>query len=171
LLPLLPLPLLTSEREPVPRFITSGTWREYVSPGGVLTPVPLTLDVAPDGQRWQAYALAHRQGEFGIPSGFFLGPGGPDDRGRIGPVPRFTDALLLNVAETGAVPGITDADRATARADLRYWRVDTVVLADRMHGAKFDIHEEALLETTTKLLGPPERVQDVWVWRVGAGAG
>jgi hypothetical protein len=169
LLPLFPMPLLTSEREPVPQFITSGTWREYVSPGGVLTPVPLTLDVTPDGQRWQAYALAHRQGEFGIPAGFFLGPGGPDGRGRIGPVPRFTDAVLLHVAHTGVVPGITDADRATARADLRHWKVDAVVLADRMHGAKFDIHEDALLETTTKLLGPPERVQDVWVWRVTAG--
>ncbi|HEX2774729.1 MAG TPA: DUF2079 domain-containing protein, partial [Micromonosporaceae bacterium] len=121
LLPLLPMPLLTHQREPVPQFITSGAWREYVSPGGVLTPVPLTLDVAPDGQRWQAYALAHRQGEFGLPSGFFLGPGGPDSRGRIGPVPRYTDGLLLDVARTGVVPEITDADRATARADLRHW--------------------------------------------------
>jgi hypothetical protein len=167
LLPLLPMPLLTSERESIPQFITSGAWRDYVSPGGVLTPVPLTLDVTPDGQRWQAYALAHRQGEFAIPSGFFLGPGGPDGRGRIGPVPRFTDALLLYVARTGVVPGITDADRARARADLRHWNVDAVVLADRVHGAEFDIHEDALLETTTKLLGPPERVQDVWVWPVG----
>ncbi|HEX7744254.1 MAG TPA: DUF2079 domain-containing protein [Micromonosporaceae bacterium] len=166
LLPLVPVPLLTVEREPVPNFITSGAWRDYVSPGGVLTPVPFTLDVTPDGQRWQAYALAHRQGEFAIPSGFFLGPGGPNGRGRIGPVPRFTDGLLLQVARTGVVPGITDADRATARADLRHWKVEAVVLADRMHGAKFDIHEDALLETTTKLLGPPERVRDVWVWRV-----
>ena len=123
LLPLVPVPLLTSEREPVPTFITSGDWRQYVTAGGVLAPLPLTLDVTPDGQRWQAYALAHRQGEFAIPSGFFLGPGGPDGRGRIGPVPRATDALLATVAKTGEVPPISDADRATARADLRYWRV------------------------------------------------
>nr|MDT0658922.1 DUF2079 domain-containing protein [Micromonospora sp. DSM 115978] len=165
LLPLLPVPLLTVERPPVPEFVASGLWREYVSPGGVLTPLPLTLDVTPDGQRWQAYALAHRQGEFAIPAGFFLGPGGPDGRGRIGPVPRPTDDLLQEVARTGVVPPITDADRAAARADLRYWRVEAVVLADRVHGAKFPIHVDALREAATALFGPPTRVADVWLWR------
>lgn len=167
LLPLLPATLLTVEREPVPAFITSGDWREYVSPGGVLTPAPLTLDVAPDGQRWQAYALAHRQGEFAIPAGFFLGPGGPDGRGRIGPVPRTLDPLLLRVAQTGRLPTITDATRRAVRDDLRYWRVEVVVLADRVHGPKFPIHEDALLRAATDLLGPPQRVDDVWLWRVG----
>ncbi|MEE6307173.1 DUF2079 domain-containing protein [Plantactinospora veratri] len=166
LLPLLPVPLLTIAREPIPEFVTAGTWRQYVSPGGVLTPLPLTLDLAPDGQRWQAYALSHRQGEFRIPSGFFLGPGGPDGRGRIGPVPRATDALLMRVAETGERPVITDADRAAARADLRHWQVEAVVLTDRAHGAKFPIHTDALREVTTALLGPPERVADVWLWRL-----
>lgn len=165
LLPLVPMPLLTSQREPIPRFITAGTWREYVSPdGGVLAPLPFTLDVTPDGQRWQAYALAHRQGEFAIPSGFFLGPGGPDGRGRIGPVPRHTDALLHQVAETGEVPAITDADRAAAREDLRYWRVEAVVLADQVHGAKFPVQVDAVRRAATELLGPPRRVDDVWLW-------
>jgi hypothetical protein len=166
LVPLLPTTLLTIEREPVPAFITSGAWREHVSPGGVLAPVPFTLDVLPDGQRWQAYAFAHRQGEFAIPSGFFLGPGGPGGRGRIGPVPRATDALLFAVAESGVVPPITDADRATARADLRHWNAEVVVLADRVHGAKFPVHHDALLRATTDLLGPPQRVRDVWLWRL-----
>lgn len=164
LLPLVPVPLLTVEREPIPRFITAGTWRQYVSPGGVLAPLPFTLDLTPDGQRWQAYALAHRQGEFAIPSGFFLGPGGPNGRGRIGPVPRHTDALLLTVAETGEVPAISDADRAAAREDLRYWRVEAVVLADQVHGAKFRIHVDAVRRVATELLGPPQRVDDVWLW-------
>nr|WP_192772779.1 DUF2079 domain-containing protein [Plantactinospora soyae] len=166
LLPLLPTTLLTVHRDPVPEFITSGTWRQYVSPGGVLTPLPLTLDLAPDGQRWQAYALAHRQGEFAIPAGFFLGPGGPDGRGRIGPVPRPTDALLMEVAQTGDVPTITDADRVTARADLAYWGVELVVLTPEAHGAKFPIHWEELLDVGTALFGEPERVSDVWLWRI-----
>ncbi|WJK43964.1 DUF2079 domain-containing protein [Solwaraspora sp. WMMA2056] len=164
LLPVVPVSLLTVEREPIPQFITSGQWRDHVSPGGVLAPVPFTLDVLPDGQRWQAYAFADRQGEFAIPSGFFLGPGGPDGRGRIGPVPRATDALLHEVARTGVVPPVTDADRAAARADLRYWNTEVVVLADRVHGAKFPVDADALLTATTELLGPPQRVADVWLW-------
>ncbi|HEX6969680.1 MAG TPA: DUF2079 domain-containing protein [Micromonosporaceae bacterium] len=165
LLPLLPAPLLTVEREPIPHFIASGAWREHVSSGGVLATVPLTLDVTPDGQRWQAYALSNRQGEFAIPSGFFLGPGGPDGRGKIGPVPRYLDSLLLAVAQTGEVPEISRDDRAAARADLRRWRVEALVLADRVHGAKWPVYEGALLEVTSRLLGPPERVHDVWLWR------
>ncbi|MDQ7905892.1 DUF2079 domain-containing protein [Phytohabitans sp. ZYX-F-186] len=166
LLPLVPVPLHTSEYEPIPRFITAGTWREYVHDGGVLAPVPPTSDVLPDGQRWQTYALAHGQGEFRIPAGFFLGPGGPDGKGRIGPVPRPSADLLFEVARTGVVPPITEADRAAAREDLRYWGAEAVVLADRVHGAKFPAHPEALLRATTELLGPPQRVDDVWLWRV-----
>ncbi|MCP3786077.1 DUF2079 domain-containing protein [Micromonospora sp. A3M-1-15] len=166
LLPLLPTPLLTSVREPIPAFITSGAWQRYVSPGGVLTPLPLTVDLYPDGQRWQAYALAHRQGEFRIPAGFFLGPGGPEGRGRIGPVPRTFSALMDQAGRTGLVPIVTDGSIREARADLHYWGVETVVLADRVHGAKFDVDEEAVRRTATALLGPPERVEDVWVWRV-----
>ncbi|SCL70704.1 DUF2079 domain-containing protein [Micromonospora chersina] len=166
LLPLLPTPLLTSVREPIPAFITSGAWQRYVSPGGVLTPLPLTVDLYPDGQRWQAYALAHRQGEFRIPAGFFLGPGGPEGRGRIGPVPRTFSALMDQAGRTGLVPIVTDGSIREARADLHYWGVETVVLADRVHGAKFDVDEEAVRRTATALLGPPERVEDVWIWRV-----
>ncbi|WP_446216183.1 DUF2079 domain-containing protein [Micromonospora sp. IBHARD004] len=166
LLPLLPTPLLTRVREPIPAFITAGTWKQHVSPGGVLTPLPLTVDVTPDGQRWQAYALAHRQGEFRIPAGFFLGPGGPDGRGRIGPVPRTFDSLMDQAGRTGLVPIITDGSIRESLADLRYWHVEAVVLPDRVHGAKYDIDEEALRRTATALLGPPQRVDDVWLWKV-----
>jgi hypothetical protein len=166
LLPLLPTPLLTIVREPIPAFITAGTWKQHVSPGGVLTPLPLTVDVTPDGQRWQAYALAHRQGEFAIPAGFFLGPGGPDGRGRIGPVQRTFDALMDQAGRTGVVPIITEGSIRLSRDDLRYWRVEAVVLPDQVHGAKYGIDEEALRRTATALLGPPQRVDDVWLWKV-----
>ncbi|PWR10971.1 DUF2079 domain-containing protein [Micromonospora sicca] len=166
LLPLLPTPLLTSLREPIPAFITAGTWKQHVSPGGVLTPLPLTVDVTPDGQRWQAYALAHRQGEFRIPAGFFLGPGGPHGRGRIGPPPRTFDSLMDQAGRTGLVPIITDGSIKESLADLRYWHVEAVVLPDRVHGAKYDIDEDALRRTATDLLGPPQRVDDVWLWKV-----
>ncbi|MFI9640239.1 DUF2079 domain-containing protein [Micromonospora sp. NPDC051925] len=168
LLPLLPTPLLTSVRPPVPEFVTAGTWRQYVSPGGVLTPIPLTLDVTPDGQRWQAYALAHRQGEFRLPAGFFLGPGGPDGRGRIGPPPRTFDTLMDQAGRTGLVPIITEGSIRLSRADLRYWGVEAVVLPDEVHGAKYDLDEDALRRTATALLGEPRRVDDVWLWTVPA---
>ncbi|WP_432899299.1 DUF2079 domain-containing protein [Micromonospora matsumotoense] len=168
LLPLLPTPLLTSVRPPVPAFVTAGTWRQYVSPGGVLTPIPLTLDVTPDGQRWQAYALAHRQGEFRLPAGFFLGPGGPDGRGRIGPPPRTFDTLMDQAGRTGLVPIVTEGSIRLSRADLRYWGVEAVVLPDEVHGAKYDLDEDALRRTATALLGEPRRVDDVWLWTVPA---
>jgi hypothetical protein len=171
LLPLAPVPLITQDREPIPDFITSGRWRQHVSEGGTLAPVPPTSDLLPDGQRWQAYALAAGHGEFAIPAGFFLGPGGPDGRGRIGPVPRPTAALLIDAAKTGRVPAITDTDRAAAREDLRYWRAEAVVLPDRVHGAKWPVHVDAVLETTTALLGPPRRVDDVWLWTTAASTG
>ncbi|MEU4715404.1 DUF2079 domain-containing protein [Micromonospora purpureochromogenes] len=168
LVPLLPTPLATSARPPVPEFITAGTWRQHVSPGGVLTPLPLTLDVTPDGQRWQAYALAHRQGEFRIPAGFFLGPGGPDGRGRIGPPPRTFDTLMDQAGRTGLVPIVTEGSIQLCLADLRYWGVEAVVLPDEVHGAKYDLDEDALRRTATALLGPPRRVDDVWLWEVPA---
>ncbi|WP_170839263.1 DUF2079 domain-containing protein [Micromonospora halophytica] len=168
LVPLLPMPLLTTVRPPVPEFITAGTWRQYVSPGGVLTPVPLTLDVTPDGQRWQAHALAHRQGEFRIPAGFFLGPGGPDGRGRIGPPPRTFDTLMDQAGRTGLAPIVTEGSIRLVHDDLRYWGVEVVVLPDEVHGAKYDLDEETLRRTVTALLGEPQRVDDVWLWKVPA---
>jgi hypothetical protein len=166
LLPLVPLPVLTVDRAPVPRFFTSGMWRQYVPDGGVIAPVPPASDLLPDGQRWQAYALAAGQGELPIPAGFFLGPGGPDGRGRIGPVPRPTDKLLTDAARTGVVPVITDADRRQALVDLHYWRADVVVLPDRLSWSKWTPHRDTVLQTTTALLGPGQRVADVTIWRV-----
>jgi hypothetical protein len=169
LVPLVPLPVQTMPRSPVPHFISAGTWRGYVQPGHTLLPVPPPLDVLPDGQRWQAAAMSTGDGAtFRVPAGFFLGPGGPDGRGQIGPVPRPTFALLRDVALTGARRPITAADRADAAADLRYWRAELVVLpADGGYGNRWGRHQGALLATLTDLLGPGTRVEDVWLWKVG----
>jgi hypothetical protein len=169
LVPLLPIPLLTVHRDPVPEFFASGQWRAYVPDRGTVVPLPLPSDLLPDGQRWQAVSLASGHGEFAIPAGFFLGPGGPDGRGRIGPVPRPTETLLFQAAMTGAVPTVTDADRTRAAEDLRYWRAEIVVLADQVHGAKWTVHYDALRTTATALFGPPQRVSDVWLWDVSCG--
>jgi hypothetical protein len=166
LLPLAPIPLLTTPRRPVPEFISSGQWRSYVPEGGTIVPVPLPSDLLPDGQRWQAAVMAE-PGEpvFAIPAGFFLGPG-PDGRSQIGPIPRPTHALLFAVAKNGRVPRVGEAQRAQAREDLRYWHASVVVLADQVHGSKWPVHYDAVLRTATALFGPPERVSDIWLWRV-----
>ncbi|WP_162908308.1 DUF2079 domain-containing protein, partial [Allorhizocola rhizosphaerae] len=41
LLPLVPIPLLTRDREPVPHFFSAGVWESYVEGEGVVAPVPL----------------------------------------------------------------------------------------------------------------------------------
>lgn len=162
LLPLAPLPLPTMHRAPVPVFFSGGAWRQYVHSGQTLVAVPPASDLLPDGQRWQT---ASNFG-FAIPAGFFLGPGGPDNRSRIGPVPRPTDKLLTRIAMGGKPPVITDTQRRQARADLAYWHATVVVLSDGGDGSRWTRYQGVLLKTTTALLGPPQRVEDVWLWRV-----
>jgi hypothetical protein len=163
LLPLVPPPLPVTARAPVPRFVASGHWRAYVRPGTSLVPAPLTSDVYPDGQRWQAVA----DFGFAIPAGFFLGPGGPHGRGRIGPNPPPTMALLRSVARDGRVPTIYQGERDQARRDLAGWNASVVVLADARPGSLWSPHHDELLRTLTLLLGPGRRVDDVWLWQVG----
>jgi hypothetical protein len=68
--------------------------------------------------------------------------------------------LLAQVADTGQVPVITDAQRADARADARLWGARCFVLAPQRH-------DGPLRETTEQLLGfPPQRVADVDVWKL-----
>jgi hypothetical protein len=166
LVPLIPLPILARDRDRVPHFISAGVWKQYVADGEVLAPVPVTNDLVPDGQRWQAVALAQGDGVFRIPAGFFLGPGGPNGTGRIGPIPRPTQSLLEGVAKSGEIPPIGEVERQHAREDLAFWGAKVVVLADTVSGAHWTPHQPELLEVTKQLLGQPERVDDVWLWRV-----
>jgi hypothetical protein len=169
LLPLVPIPLRTMDRSGVPHFISSGEWRRYVQPGRTLIPVPPVSDLLPDGQRWQAYALSSGDGAtFRIPAGFFLGPGGPNGRGRIGPTPRPTFTLLSDAALTGAEPAtVTPAMREQARADARYWGGSVVALpVSPGTGNRWAGHYPTLLRVATDLYGPPTRVDDMWLWQL-----
>ncbi|MEV6814607.1 DUF2079 domain-containing protein, partial [Micromonospora sp. NPDC051296] len=75
-------------------------------------------------------------------------------------------AMLDQAARTSTLPIVTEGTHEEVRADLAYWRVEAVVLADAVHGAKWAVDEEALRRTLTMLLGEPERVEDVWLWRI-----
>jgi hypothetical protein len=155
LVPLFPLQLATTDRAPVPAFITSGQWRQCVPEGGVMVPVPLATALAPEPMRWAAAA----NDGFSMPEGFFIGPYGTGGTSSIGGFPRPTSQLLAKVAREGHIPIVGDTERLAAEADLRYWRADCVVLADVTHARALEL-------TLTDLLGPGRAVADVTIWDV-----
>jgi hypothetical protein len=156
LLPLVPAPLPTFDRAPVPRFFADGHWRQCVRPGGTLVPVPLPRPTAPDKMRWAAAANA----AFAIPEGFFIGPYASGGRASLGIYSRPTSQLLNEVERTGAVPTISDTERAQARRDVAYWRASCLVVADHQ------INGRELRATMEGLFGAGQEVADVHVWRV-----
>jgi hypothetical protein len=169
LIPLIPLPLLTTERSAEPAFIRDGIWKDYVPEGGVLSGLPFANNASADSQRWQAYTMARGGRQFRIPDGYFLGPGGEDGTGRIGPPWHLTDWLLLRSSRWGYVPEISDWDRTQARKDFEYWGINGVFLADQVTGADGPEFRAALETTARELLGEPERVGDVLLWRIRPG--
>jgi len=174
LVPIFPLPVLFTDRAPEPRFIADGTWKQYVPDNGVISALPFGLNVSADAQRWQAYTMARGGEQFRIPDGYFLGPeAGPDEhgelKGRIGAPPRHTDWLFLRAAFYGYEANITNRDREWAREDFAYWNIDAVFLPATITGPIGPLDRAALEATTTDLLGPPEHVDDVLLWRIRPG--
>ncbi|GIE96750.1 DUF2079 domain-containing protein [Paractinoplanes rishiriensis] len=171
LLPIFPLPLLYTDRSPEPQFIANRTWERYVPEGGTLSAIPFAINVAADGQRWQAYTMARGGRQFKIPGGYFLGPDsdGPTGKGRIGALPRRTDWLFLRAALYGYLADVDNWDRAQARADFQHWGIDVLVLPRQITGPEGPLFRSAVEITVTDLLGPPERVDDVLVWRIRQG--
>jgi hypothetical protein len=174
LVPLFPLPVLYTDRAPEPRFIAGGDWKQYTVDNGVISALPFALNVAGDAQRWQAYTMARGGKQFRIPDGYFLGPEAePDEngqiKGRIGAPPRHTDWLFLRAAIYGYLADITDRDREWARADFAYWNIDAVFLPDSITGPSGMLDRSAVETTATDLLGPPEHVDDVLLWRIRPG--
>ncbi|MEV4631554.1 hypothetical protein AB0J90_35325 [Micromonospora sp. NPDC049523] len=157
LLPIFPAPLPTATRPALPTFISGEHWRDCVSPGGVMVPVPLPTPKEPWAMRWGAAANA----EFGMPEGFFIGPYAARGKASMGTYKQATSALLAEVAKTGVVPGITDEDRQRARQDVQFWRASCVVLASDAP------HPESLRVTLEGLFGPGTRIADAWTWKVG----
>jgi hypothetical protein len=156
LLPLLPAPLPTAERPPVPEFVTGGHWRQCVEPGGVLVPVPLATPQEPWPMRWATAADA----AFGMPEGFFIGPYGRGGTAAMGTWKLPTSALLTGVAKRGGQPVVREEQRRQAAEDADFWGASCVALAVDTP------HADSLRGTLEQLYGPSTRIADAWIWRV-----
>ncbi|MER5455358.1 hypothetical protein ABT008_11305 [Micromonospora sp. NPDC002389] len=156
LLPLVPTPLPTAARTPVPEFVTAGHWRTCVEPGGVLVPVPVATPKDPWPMRWSTATDA----AFGMPEGFFIGPHGRGGSAAMGVAPRPTAALLAEVSRSGLRPVVGENQRRRAAEDVRHWGASCVVLAVAT------AHADSLRLTLEALYGPSTRVADAWIWRV-----
>ncbi|MEN3611444.1 hypothetical protein AAH979_18015 [Plantactinospora sp. ZYX-F-223] len=155
LIPIVPAPLPTADREPVPTFISAGHWRDCVPADGVLVPVPLPTPQEPEKMRWAAAANA----EFRLPEGFFIAPYAAGGKASMGTFKQPTSALLSQVATSGQVPAVTDAERGQASRDVAFWGASCVVLAQAEPNAP------ALRQTLEALYGPATSAVDVWLWR------
>jgi hypothetical protein len=161
--PILPVPLDVATRSPLPRFFTSGEWRQWVPDGRTVVTVPPSTTASPDGQRWQTAT----DFGFAIDGGYFLGPG-TDGRSHVGPVPTPTYTLLKEVSSTGVTRPVTDADRSRADADLRFWNAGLIVLPDPRDGVgdAWSQYYPAVRSTAIALFGPGRHVDDVTLWPV-----
>ncbi|SCF37537.1 hypothetical protein GA0074696_5022 [Micromonospora purpureochromogenes] len=154
-LPLFPRPLPAQPVDPPPHFITAGGWRPYVPAGRTLVPVPIPSNVhGLPTLRWSALT-GH---EFPVPGGYFIGPN-LDGEGVFGAPNRPTSTLIYSSMDTGTVPALTEENRRQAVEDLRYWKASVVVLGAHPR-------ETVLRELMTGLIGPAQRVDDVWLWDV-----
>ncbi|TDB72750.1 hypothetical protein E1165_19345 [Micromonospora sp. KC723] len=158
LLPIVPMPLKVTSRPPVPDFITSGRWREYVAADQTLVPVPVPSMGNTYGMRWAASTNL----DFKIPGGYFLAPrnGNTGDPGRFGGRPSGIGELLDEVTATGRAPKLDDRQRRRSLDELRHWNAAVLVLPVRQH------HVEPLRRTVEQLVGPARKELDVWVWDV-----
>jgi hypothetical protein len=163
LLPIAPTPLPAVDR-PVPKFITSGGWKPYVEGNRTLVSVPLAHNTNMEGMQWSAVTGIG----FDMPGGYFLGPKSKTDKTAIWEAPTLTMSdRLKTAAYNGYVPFITEDDRKASLKDLKLWRAGVLVLQPPGTGKAAMKTENALKETTTKLVGfGPTWVDGVWIWDV-----
>ena len=117
LVPIVPTPIPVLSRNPVPTFVSDGTWKRYVGSGRSLVFAPLAEPEHIDPMAWQGEALMG----YRMPGGYFLGPEGPDRIGKWPVSDRHFAQMLAKVGYRNEVVSVTDLDRAQAQNDLRAW--------------------------------------------------
>ncbi|WP_412747674.1 hypothetical protein [Krasilnikovia sp. M28-CT-15] len=161
LVPLAPTPLTTKPMEPVPDFVASGAWRQYVDDNHTVVALPLPDSSYPDPLRWSAYT--HQ--DMRIAGAYALLPNqnplDPTDRTALFSPPwRPTSGLMASIKQGNPTPEITDTRREMTLADLRFWKAGVVVLAPQAR-------DDEMLRVMTDLLGfQPTWTGGAWVWNV-----
>jgi hypothetical protein len=161
LVPLAPTPLRTEPMDPVPGFVTSGVWQQYVDDDHTVVAMPLPDSSYPDPLRWSAYT-GHRMR---IAGAYALLPNDnpidPTDRTALfSPAWRPTSGMLASIRLGNPTPMVNEARREMTLADLRYWNAAVLVLTPQER----DIE---MLRVMTEILGfQPTWTQGAWVWDV-----
>ncbi len=161
LVPLVPTQLTTVKMDPVPTFVTSGAWRQYVDDEHTVVTLPLPDSSYPDPLRWSAYTKQDMR----IAGAYALlpnqNPQDPTDHtAAFQPPWRPTSGLIASIRQGNPTPEVTDARREMTLADLRYWKAGVVVLTPQTR----DIE---MLRTMSDLLGfRPTWTGGVWMWDV-----
>jgi hypothetical protein len=161
LVPLTPTPLRTTPMDPVPTFVTSGAWKQYVDDDHTLVALPLPDSSYPDPMRWSAYT-GH---DMRIASAYALLPNqnplDPTDRSALFAPPwRPTSGLMTSIKQGNPIPEITETRREMTVADLRYWKAGVVVLTPQ-------VRDIEMLRAMTELLGfQPTWTGGAWIWDV-----
>jgi hypothetical protein len=161
LVPLVPTPLETAPMAPVPQFVTSGAWKQYVDDNHTVVSLPLPDSSYPDPLRWSAYT--HQ--DMRIASAYALLPNqnplDPTDKTALFSPPwRPTSGLMASIKQGNPTPEITDTRREMTLADLRYWKAGVIVLTPQER----DIE---MLRAMSDLLGfQPTWTGGAWIWNV-----
>jgi hypothetical protein len=161
LVPIAPTPLETKPMSPVPEFVTSGLWRQYVDENHAVVPVPLSDSDYPDPMRWCAYTKQDMRvaGAYALlPNQNPLNPA--DHTALFSPPWRPTSGLMTSIRQGNPIPEITDTRREMTVADLRFWHAAVVMLAPQPRA-------DALRQTMSDLLGfEPTWTGGAWIWDV-----
>ena len=161
LVPLVPTPLRTTPMDPVPAFVTSGAWKQYVDDDHTMVALPLPDSSYPDPLRWSAYTGQDMR----IASAYALLPNqnplDPTDRSALFAPPwRPTSGLMASIKQGNPIPEITETRREMTVADLRFWKAGVVVLTPQ-------VRDIEMLRAMTELLGfQPIWTGGAWIWDV-----
>jgi hypothetical protein len=163
LVPLVPTPLQTTPMAPVPAFVTSGMWKQYVDENHTVVALPLPDSEYPDPLRWSAYTGQDMRiaGAYALlPNQNPLDP--TDKTALFSPLWRPTSGMMASIKQGNPTPEITNTRREMTLADLRYWKAGVIVLTPQ-------IRDIEMLRAMSDLLGfQPTWKGGAWTWNVRA---